>query len=109
MAIANSLIATTDTVLLTVPASTKYAITALMVCNYSATADQANETTFTMHVVKNGESKGNANMVLNTVAVPAQEIFSLSLEKLIIETGDRLIFTAAANSRLAVTLSYVEL
>lgn len=109
MAIASSLITQADTTLLTVPASTKYAITALMVCNYSATADTANDSTFTMHVVKNAQTKSNTNMVLNTVAVPAQETFSLSLEKLILETGDRLILTSAHDNRLSITLSYVEL
>ena len=53
MAIAQAAIGNTDTVVLTVPASTSYAITTVMVCNHAGfNSGGSNDTSFDYHYKK---------------------------------------------------------
>ena len=108
MAIENELILTTDTSLLIVPGDKTYAVTTIVVCNYASVTTSTYDTTFTLHVIKSGESKGNTNMILNAIPVKAQETFTFSLEKIILSAGDSIVLTAADNDRLSATISYLE-
>lgn len=108
MAIENSLIATTNTTLLIVPSNKTYAITTLVVCNYSSVASDTYNSSFSVHIVKSGETKNNANMILNAIPLTAQDSFTFSIEKIILNAGDSIVLTAADNDRLSATLSYLE-
>lgn len=108
MAIASNLILATDTTILLVPAEKKYAITTIVVCNYSTTGDASFASSFDMHVIPSGESKTNANKVLNTIAMPAQETFSFNTERLILEEGDSVVLNSPDSNRLSATISYLE-
>ena len=110
MAIAQVAIGNTDTILLTVPASTSYAITTIMVVNpnsYDATG--TNDSSFDMHFVKNAEAKSNINMVVKELPVPGGETFTFDSEKIILEAGDKIVLLGAHNpSRLSATVSFME-
>jgi len=109
MAIETTLIGATDTVILSVPADKKYAVTTILVCNYASTADAANDSSFDMHVIKTaGGVKGDANKVLNSVEMPAQETFSFNTERLILEEGDRVVLISPDADKLSATISYLE-
>lgn len=109
MAIVNAQIATTDTTLITVPASKKYAITTVLVCNNAADdGSGANDTTFDMHVIPAGQSKSTTNIVLNDLSVAAADTFTFNVERLILEADDRLMFVGANPTNLSVTVSYLE-
>ena len=108
MAIASNLILATDTTILLVPAEKKYAITTIVVCNYSTTSDASFASSFDMHVIPSGESKTNATKVLNTIAMPAQETFSFNTERLILEEGDSVVLNSPDSNRLSATISYLE-
>jgi len=76
MAITSALIQETDTIILTVPAGEKYAITTLLVCNYSTSTNSIYDSSFDMHVILGSGTKSNANKILNNVSMPAQETFT---------------------------------
>jgi len=74
MAIQSIEIQNIPTTLITVPASTRYAILTVLVCNYSdPTAPGAGSegTVFDMHFVKQGEPRGNANTVVRSAPMAA--------------------------------------
>jgi hypothetical protein len=108
MAILSTNILETDTTILEVPAGKKFAITTLLVCNYSATASSVNNSSFDMHVIVDGGVKSNANKVLNNVSMPAQETFTFNVERLILEGGDRVVLTSPNSDRLSATISFLE-
>ena len=90
MAINNAAVLTTDTEILTVPASKKYAITTLLVCNVGTDdGTGVNDTTFDMHVIKDGQVKANTNLVLNKLPVTASETFTFNVERIILEENDK--------------------
>jgi len=111
MAIANALITNTDTTLLTVPSGKRYAITTIMVCN-TWTPNPGHEedglTNFDMHFVHSGEPKGNNNMVIRNLQLPAGETFTFDSEKIILEDGDRIILLGESPTNLSATVSYLE-
>jgi hypothetical protein len=108
MAIQSVNIIETDTVILEVPAGKKYAITTLLVCNYSQTSSSINNSSFNMYVVASGSVKSNTNLILNNVSMTAQETFSFNVERLILEGGDRVVLTSPNSDRLSATISYLE-
>lgn len=109
MAINNSLILDTDTEILSVPAGKKYAITTLLVCNYATTDNVANNSSFNMHVIKgSGGVKSDANLILNSIDMPAQETFTFNAERLILEEGDRVVLNSPDADLLNATISYLE-
>jgi hypothetical protein len=109
MAINTSLILDTDTTILSVPAGKKYAITTILVCNYATTTSTANDSSFNMHVIAgSGGVKSNANLVLNSISMPAQETFTFNIERLILEEGDRVVLNSPDADLLSATISYLE-
>jgi len=109
MAINSALILETDTTLLSVPSDKKYAITTLLVCNYSTSTNSINDSSFDMHVIKgSGGVKSNANKILNNISMPSQETFTFNVERLILEEGDRVVLISPDSDKLSATISYLE-
>jgi|TARA_R110000868_G_scaffold66856_2_gene198755 hypothetical protein len=109
MAINNTLIGASDTIILDVPAGKKYAVSTILVCNYAPTTSTTYDSSFDMHVIKtSGGVKGNANKVLNNVEMPAQETFSFNTERLILEEGDRVLLISPDADKLSAVISYLE-
>jgi hypothetical protein len=109
MSIVSALILETDTTLLTVPSSKRYAITTVIVCNYAPTADTANDSFFDMHLVKgSGGVKSDVNKILNNVSLPAQDTFTFSAERILLDEGDRVILISTDPDKISATVSYLE-
>jgi hypothetical protein len=109
MAIENAILPNDQLDILTVPAGKSYAITTILVCNY-ATTDSAN---FDLHIIKSGGARGNANIIVNDLELPAGETFTFDSEKIVLEEGDFISFVASpdngtGNSDLSATVSYLE-
>ena len=109
MAITNAQLTTTQLDILTVPASTAYAITNILVCN-NGTASAL----FDMHLIPQGFSLDNAvTRVINNLELPAGETFTFDNEKIVLDEGDRIAFVAEPNlgtglTNLAATVSFLE-
>ena len=109
MAIANALIGTTNTTLLTVPAGKQYAITTLMVCNNgNYDSGGANDCAFDLHIVPDGQAIGNSNIVVNNLNVAGADTFTFDTEKIIVDENDTVVLVAQIANRLTATLSYLE-
>lgn len=109
MAINSILILETDTTLLSVPAGKKYAVTTILVSNYSTSTNSINDSSFDMHVIKgSGGVKSDANKILNNIEMPTQETFSFNVERLILEEGDRIVMISPDSDKLNATISYLE-
>jgi|TARA_A100001388_G_scaffold21692_1_gene14215 hypothetical protein len=113
MAIVNKKIGLTDTVLLSVPAGSRFAVTTILVCN-TASADTggSNDSSFDLHLVPNGQAKGNAdpnsNQILNDLVVAGADTFTFDTEKIVLEGGDRIIAVSQSPANLNATVSYLE-
>ena len=109
MAIVNATIATTDTTLLTVPAGKKYALTTLLICNNGVNdGSGVNDTQVDVHVIPNGQSKSDANRIINDLPIDSADTFTFSTERLILEEGDTVVCVGAAPTVLSATLSFLE-
>ena len=113
MAIVNGKINLNDTTLLTVPAGKRYAVTTIMVCNTQPEdTGGSNDTTFDLHIVPSGQTKGtadpNANQILNNLKVAGADTFSFDTEKLVLEAGDAIIAMGQSPANLIATISYLE-
>lgn len=108
MAIQSTLILSTDTNILLVPPTKTYAVTTLFVTNYASTSSSTNDSSFDMYVIKNLEAKGNANKVINNMSMPAQETFTINLERLILNEGDKIVIVSPDADKLSATISYLE-
>jgi hypothetical protein len=117
MAITNNQLTLTQLDALTVPASKQYAITNVLICNtYSPVGGSASTrgAKFTMHLIPSGSALANAvTTVVKELVLPAGETFTFDSERIILEAGDKLSFTAtpdtgAGNTDLACTVSYME-
>lgn len=109
MAILNAAIQTTDTTILTVPAGKKYAITTLLICNIGTDdGTGSNDTSFDMHVIPDGQTKSNTNLVLKTLTVSAADTFTFNVERLILEENDRVVLVGQSPTNLSATISYLE-
>lgn len=109
MAISNSTINLTDTIILTVPAEKSYAITTILVCNTAIDdGTGTNNTNFDMHVIPNGQTKTDTNLVLNNIAVAAEDTFTFNVERIVLEQGDRVVFVGKTPANLSATISYLE-
>ncbi len=110
MAITNHEITTGQTVdVLTTPAGKNYAVTGLLLCNTAAQDPTgANDSTFTIYAVANGEAPGNKNIIVNTATLPGAETFTLDTEKLILAAGDKVRISIGGASNVASVVSYLE-
>lgn len=108
MAIESTLITNTDTTILTVPLNAQYAITTIIVCNYASTSSSTSDSSFDMHIIADGDTKNNTNKVLNNVSMPAQETFTFSLERIVLQSGDSIVLVSPDADKLTATISYLE-
>lgn len=109
MAIANAKVLATNTTLLTVPVGKQYAITTLLVCNNgNYDSGGANDSTFKMYIVPDGQAIGNDNIVVNDLNVAGADTFTFDTEKIIIDENDSVVLVAQVANRLTATLSYLE-
>ena len=110
MARVNAQLTTTQLDIVTVPASTRYAITNILVCNNDATDDAS----FDLHFIPSGDPLDNAvTRVINGLTLPAGETFTFDSEKIVLGAGDKVAFVASpdaggGNSDLSATVSYLE-
>lgn len=115
MAIVNAQLTTTSLTVLQVPADKTYAITNILVCN----TDNAESASFDMHFVQNingspGTVNNKTTRVINNLTLPAEETFTFDSERIILETGDRIVFQVDGTdlgsglTHLAATVSYLE-
>jgi hypothetical protein len=109
MAIANTTINLTDTLILTVPADKSYAITTILVCNTAVDDGTGlSDTGFDMHVIPNGQTKTDTNLVINNVRVAAEDTFTFNVERIVLEQGDSVVFVGRTPTNLSATISYLE-
>lgn len=109
MAVANAAVQTTDTTILTVPAGKKYAITTLLVCNVGTDdGTGSNDSSFDMHVIPDGQTKADRNLVLNNLGVSASDTFTFNVERIILEENDRVVLVGQSPTNLSATISYLE-
>lgn len=119
MAIVNAQLTTNQLTVLQVPENKTYAVTNILVCHNGDTAAPDPDAAFDLHLVQN--SSGNPGVVSNAVTrvvnnlvLPAGETFTFDSERIILETGDRIVFVAeqtgvvSGNTDLAATVSYLE-
>jgi hypothetical protein len=110
MAIVNAQLTTTQLDILTVPASDRYAITNIMVCNQDATDDAS----FDLHLIPSGDPLDNAvTRVINNLTLPAGETFTFDSEKIVLGGGDKIAFVASPDAGggltdLSATVAYLE-
>ena len=117
MAITTNQLTLTQLDALTVPSDKTYAITNVLVCNtYSPSGGSAatRGANFTMHIIPSGSAlNNNVTCVVKELTLPAGETFTFDSERIILETGDKLTFTASpdqgsGNTDFACTVSYME-
>ena len=117
MAITTNQLTLTQLDALTVPSDKTYAITNVLVCNtYSPSGGSAatRGANFTMHIIPSGSAlNNNVTCVVKELTLPAGETFTFDSERIILETGDKLTFTASpdqgsGNTDLSCVISYME-
>jgi hypothetical protein len=111
MAINSVVINSTDTLLLEVPAGKTYAITTIMVCNTwtpNPLHEEDGKTNFDMHFIQSGQPRGNDNLVINQLELPAGETFTFDSEKVILEEGDKVVVLGDSPNNLSATISWLE-
>lgn len=109
MAIENTLISSTASPIYTSTGRT--AITTVIVCNTSV-YDPGDPTDgldyLSLHLVKDGESAGDVNKIVNALPVPAGETVTFDQEKIILEDGDSVVAYSSVIENLVSTVSYLE-
>jgi hypothetical protein len=111
MAIQNTQVGGGYTDILTVPASTSWAVTTILFCNTALPADiysDDGDTYLDLHLCKNGAAAGPGNQVLNNIPIPAGETFSFDTEKIILEAGDVVKAATTSPTNITATVSYIE-
>lgn len=110
MAIINAQLTTTDLQILTVPADKNYAITNILICNNS----MSNSAKFDLHFLRDGQPKNNnITRVINNLEMPAGETFTFDSERIILGSGDSVVFVAEPDigsdlTTLSAIISYLE-
>ena len=109
MALANSLIGSTNTNLVVVPAGKQYAILTLMVCNTAAEDPTgSNDSKFDLHFVPQGQSIGAVNQVCKEINVTGAETITFDTEKMVLSEGDSIVAVSQAPLNLSATVSFLE-
>jgi hypothetical protein len=109
MAIKNSVLPASQLNLVTVPIDKTYAITTILVCNHALTGSA----TFNLHLITSGNAIGNDNIIVSNLELPAGETFTFDSEKIVLDQGDYIAFSASpdngtGNTDLTATVSYLE-
>lgn len=109
MAIINAQLTTSDLEILTVPDGKTYAITNILVCNNSS----SNNASFDLHFLSNQPKNNNITRVINNLELTAEETFTFDSERIILSSGDKILFVAEPDigsglTDLSATVSYLE-
>ena len=108
MAIQSTAIGATNTTIYT--ATDDVAISTMIFCNTSLPnplQDDADTTFLDIHLVKNGQSATNVNKIVNALEIPAGETVFFDTERIVLETGDRVIALSTSPAVLVCTISTV--
>ena len=117
MAITTNQLTLTQLDALTVPANKTFAVTNILVSNtYSPSGGSASSrnANFTMHIIPSGSAlNNNITCVVKELNLPAGETFTFDSERIILDTGDKITFTASpdqgsGNTDLSCVISYME-
>jgi hypothetical protein len=86
--------------------SSNTAITFLSLCNYTAGNVVAN-----VHVVPNGDTAGNDNVIINNLTITQGDTYQLyaGAEKLLLANGDSIRVDASANNAITTVTSYTSI
>jgi len=119
MAIEHEFIGITETNLLTVPVGKQYAITTIIICNTyvpNPSDDQEGLATFDLHLILNGQSRGDVNRIIKELSLRAGETFTFDSEKIILGTSDSIVgigspddITNPGKTTLSAVVSYLEI
>jgi hypothetical protein len=93
------------------PPARRYAVTNILVCNNEVpniVHEEAGTTNFDMHIVKRNEAKGDINKVVNSLQMPSGETFTFDSEKIVLESGDRIVIVGDSPTNLSATVSWLE-
>lgn len=108
MAIQSTAIGATSTTVFT--ATDDVAISTMIFCNTSLPnplQDDADTTFLDIHLVKNAETATITNKIVNALEIPAGETVFFDTERIVLETGDRVIALSTSPSVLVCTISTV--
>lgn len=116
MSILNKQLTTTQLDFFEVSSGETQAVTNVLVCNSfspSATGAENHNATFDMYIVKNGDSVSDKNVVVKEITLPAGETYSFDTERVVLDEGDKIVFTASPDqgngvTDLSATLSYMK-
>lgn len=103
MAITNSQLSSTEKTEVFV-GSGENAITCIILCNTSLSTDA----TVTVWAVPAAVAAGDGSMIMNEIALPAGETFSMDTERFILNDGDSIQAQASQNLIITATVSYVQ-
>ena len=84
------------------------AITTIIVCNtatYNPSSPATGLTYLSVWAVKNLASRGDINLIVNALPVPAGETVSFDQEKIVLENGDSIVAYCPSPANLAMTIS----
>lgn len=84
------------------------AITTIIVCNtatYNPSSPATGLTYLSLWAVKNLQARGDANLIVNALPVPAGETVTFDQEKIVLENGDSIVAYCPAPTNLAITIS----
>lgn len=80
------------------------AVTALYLCNYSAST-----VTVSIYVVPSAGSASDANIIYKDIAITASDTYLCDTERLVLSNGESIQISASAASAVNVTTSYLVL
>lgn len=99
--ISNTLIANTNTDILTVPASTEYASVAILLCNYGASDE-----TLTVYAIPSGGSASNTTTIMKNFLLPAGNTYLFDT-KLLMSAADKITVIGAVGGLATATVTYI--
>jgi len=117
MSIVNQTLTTAQLDIIEVPVGKTYAITNIMVCNYydpNAVDAASHDAIFDLHLIPNGQAlEQDRTTIVRQLTLPAGETFTFDSERIVLDEGDKVSFSATPDSGggetdLAATVSYLE-
>ena len=99
----NQLIQNSNTNIYTVPTGESHTIVLITLCN----TDTSNPETITLYAVKNGDTPGTHNMILNNAEIPAGDTYMFDVQKFILEEGDSIVGIGNTGNIVAATVSHI--
>ena len=71
--------------------------------------DDSNTTYLTIHLVKNGQSVSDTNMIVNALELPASETVFFDTERLVLANGDSVVANTTSPTTIVCTISTVDI